>query len=170
MSDKALSLLFVLFLLTSCNSNIQTPIITAARPSVQTFRCPKDSSPLFNQCSMLGVQETVCGWSYQLSYKCTTYPCARTYTNKCLACKNSLAYYTIGKCPDPMNIPYDVYVCRRRKNLLKCPTYKETTCGYTDPRADFSCFPNSCKREYLNTCTACADKSVIGYVYGSCGN
>lgn len=41
----------------------------------------------------------VCGWSNE-NIKCLRYPCAQTYSNKCMACSNeNVAYWTDGECP-----------------------------------------------------------------------
>jgi hypothetical protein len=41
----------------------------------------------------------VCGW-FNESIKCIKYPCAQTYSNKCMACAGeNVAYWTNGECP-----------------------------------------------------------------------
>lgn len=41
----------------------------------------------------------VCGWNNK-NIKCIRYPCASTYSNPCVACKNEdVEYYTLGECP-----------------------------------------------------------------------
>lgn len=42
----------------------------------------------------------VCGWSDPEKIQCIKYPCAQTYSNACIACKDdNVGYYTLGECP-----------------------------------------------------------------------
>lgn len=41
----------------------------------------------------------VCGWSDPEKIQCIRYPCASTYSNSCLACKDeNVLYWTEGDC------------------------------------------------------------------------
>ena len=42
----------------------------------------------------------VCGWFDSSRIQCIKYPCASTYSNRCIACQNpDVSYWTYGECP-----------------------------------------------------------------------
>ncbi len=46
------------------------------------------------------IYKPVCGWFDSSKIQCIKYPCAQTFSNECLACKDSnVAYWTEGECP-----------------------------------------------------------------------
>jgi hypothetical protein len=87
------------------------------------FTCAEDKGPFFDDqgCGCGPVTEgklctaddrgkecaeenlSVCGWFNQ-SIKCIRYPCAMTYSNKCMACGDSkVDYWTEGECPNDIS-------------------------------------------------------------------
>ena len=47
------------------------------------------------------IYQPVCGWSDPEKIQCIKYPCAQTYSNRCLACANeNVLYLTAGECPN----------------------------------------------------------------------
>jgi len=45
------------------------------------------------------IYQPVCGW-FSPEINCIKYPCASTYSNSCVACKEkTVAYWTEGECP-----------------------------------------------------------------------
>lgn len=45
-----------------------------------------------------------------------------------------------------------------------CTLEYTDTCGFTE----YPCYSDSCLRKASNGCSACSDKSVIGYIYQAC--
>jgi len=46
------------------------------------------------------IYQPVCGWIIK-EIICIKYPCAQTFSNSCVACKDSnVAYWTEGECPE----------------------------------------------------------------------
>lgn len=55
-------------------------------PSIRKKACTREYIP-------------VCGW-FKKSVPCLSYPCGKTYGNKCTACSDvNVDYYTKGPCP-----------------------------------------------------------------------
>lgn len=85
-------LIVAVVLIANANSSTSAP----PPPSSNKVYCTAESRGV-GACTM--EHAPVCGWNDE-TVQCVTYPCAQTYSNKCMACTNEhVAYYTQGECP-----------------------------------------------------------------------
>jgi hypothetical protein len=76
-------------------------------PNCEFAQCPSEGKKVVIQCTAeqkkadICTKEfmPVCGW-FNETIKCFKYPCAQTFSNKCMACiSDNVDEYTEGECP-----------------------------------------------------------------------
>lgn len=88
------------------------------------------------------------------------------FLNVCSACTaNSITGYDEGLCPfeflhpPPLPVVPNYVYCPEPRPLYKCALIDEPACGF---------HKTGLPTDYMNTCMACSDKTVVAYLPGKC--